>query len=136
MKNKKLKIKTIIQFFVGFGCAVVFYNIFQLRSWPTKVDLKCGQHAVVGKIFDDRTELKIEGLTYFPLTLPLQGIFTDEPTAKYAPKLLPNPDFAMTITSYIGALSDGRKIEFMIYSKDGKTRSHELEVGDEKWQCR
>ena len=100
------------------------------------IDLKCGKHAVTGTIWDDRVELKIEGLTFFPVILPLQGIFTDEPTAKYAPGLISNPEFAMTITNYVGVLSGGQKAEFMIYSRDGKTKSHELEVGDEKWQCR
>ena len=114
--------------------------MFLLALWGCdsgrSVDMKCGPHNVIGTIRADRVELKIEGLTYFPQMLPLQGVFTDEPAAKYAPKLISNPEFAMTITSYVGLLADGRKIEFMVYSKDGKSKSHELEIGDDKWQCR
>jgi len=100
------------------------------------VDLKCGELAVTGRIFADRVELSIGELTFFPIILPLQSFFTDEPTAKYAPRLISNPEFAMTITSFVNVLSDGRQAEFMIYSRDGKTRGYELEIGDDKWQCR
>ena len=147
MKIKKWKISKSMPlkvigaiFLIWIICSGVFTATLTTIRWisssPAKVDLRCGPHNVLGTIWADRVGLKIEGLTSFPQMLPLQGVFTDEPAAKYAPKLISNPEFAMTITSYVGLLADGRKIEFMVYSKDGKSKSHELEIGDDKWQCR
>ena len=100
----------------------------------SRVDLKCDNNMTVkGAIWTDRAELKIDGITR---VLPLQGVFTDEPAAKYAPEYLSNPPLAMTVKNYVGLTLDEKKIDFAVYSRAGAAESYELEIEGKKWRCR
>ncbi|MDR2770029.1 MAG: hypothetical protein LBB08_01105 [Rickettsiales bacterium] len=98
------------------------------------VDLLCGGHSVIGGIRGDVAELKIDGMRRI---LPLQGVFTDEPAAKYAPGYLSAPQFAMTVKNYVGITQFDKKVDFAVFSRKGKTEYYEFEMeGEEKSQCK
>jgi hypothetical protein len=97
------------------------------------VDLKCGAHSVAGERFANVAKLKIDGIAR---VLPLQGMFTDEYTAKYAPEYLSDPSLAMTVKNYVGLDPDNKKIDFIVYLRRSRVQYYELEIEGEKWQCR
>ena len=113
------------------------------------VNVNCGHFNISGRVWDDRAKVEIANYLESDVwkiaverTLPLLGVFTDETAAKYAPELLDgsNPEFAMTVRSYIGRYVNGEKIEFSVFSRKGAAEYYELEITakkwNKKWQCR
>ena len=97
-----------------------------------EIDLKCGELAVLGTVSEEVADVSIGGT---PRVLPLQGVFTDEPAAKYAPQYLSDPKFAMTVKNYVGLMPNESKVDFMAYMRNGKAEYYELEIENKKWQC-
>jgi hypothetical protein len=131
MKNAIEFLQKISRRFCGAGilsCVLFLAACEKSQS----IDLKCGEHEVVGFVKNEMAELKIGGNTR---VLPLQVIFSDEYAAKHAPQYLSNPSFAMTIKTYVGLSLTEEKIEFSIFSRGGKVQYYELEIEKNKWQC-